>query len=154
MFICIGTSNPVGTIYCNGAKMADSEKFYHLPMLSTTFFVVYTLIYSHYSTSFLLYYIYSTTYLLLFYQNVSIIVLAFASIYILYLAWLNTRVVHKLRLQEEGVGSPKMLTFCQHLQGRNVNGGEQVVKESQNHVNMICEQPPICLPAWQYHLVH
>ena len=54
MFICIGTSNPVGTIYCNGAKMADSEKFYQLPMLSTTFFVVYTLIYSHCSTSFLL----------------------------------------------------------------------------------------------------
>ena len=23
-------------------------------------------------------------------------------------------VVHKLRLQEEGVGSPKMVTFCQH----------------------------------------
>ena len=58
MFICIGTSNPAGTIYCNGAKMADREKFYHLPMLSTTFFVVYTLIYSHYSTSFLLQQVY------------------------------------------------------------------------------------------------
>ena len=27
-------------LYCSGAEMPESKKFYHLPMLSTTFFVV------------------------------------------------------------------------------------------------------------------
>ena len=56
-------------------------------------------------------------------------------------------VVHKLRLQEEGVGSPNKLTFCHKVE--NVNGGGLVVKNSQNLFNVFCEWPLKWSRSWK-----
>ena len=40
-----------------------------------------------------------------------------------------------------GVGRQKMLIFVNVHKAENVNGRRKVVKKSQKHVNVVCEQP-------------
>ena len=49
--------------------------------------------------------------------------------------------VHKLRLQEEGVGGQKNRLFVNFYTIENVNGGGVGGQKKPNLVNVVCERP-------------